>query len=124
MHIPSTPDRGLQDWIRGASAVSPIVVIVEDVHWAGLLILSHLAAMASAVADCPAMLVLTSRIEGCPLDQAWRAATGGCSLMTIDLGPLRRNEALTLAGAFSDTSNQFALACIKSGTGITTRVAR
>ena len=103
--------------LRGASAASPILVIVEDLHWADPLILTHLAAMAGAAADCPALIVMTSRIEGDPLDQAWRATTGGCPLMTIDLGPLRRDEALTLAGAFLDATNQFAQDCIERAGG-------
>jgi class 3 adenylate cyclase len=105
------------DLIRGASVSSPIVVIVEDVHWADPLMLAHVAAMARTIADCPALLVMTSRIEGDPLDQAWRATTGGCPLMTIDLGPLRRDEALTLAGAFIDATNQFAQDCIERAAG-------
>ena len=105
------------DLIRGASATSPILVIVEDVHWADPLMLTNVASMAGAVADCAALLVLTSRIEGDPLDAAWRAATGGCPLMTIDLGPLRRDEAFTLAGAFIDATKQFAQACIERAGG-------
>ena len=29
--------------------------------------------MAATVAECPAILILTSRAEGYPLDQEWRA---------------------------------------------------
>jgi class 3 adenylate cyclase/tetratricopeptide (TPR) repeat protein len=105
------------DLLRGASAASPILVVVEDLHWADPLILTHLAAMANAVADCPALLVMTSRIEGDPLDPTWRAAIGGCPLMTIELGPLRRDEALTLAGAFLDATKQFAQDCIERAGG-------
>ena len=105
------------DLIRATSATAPIVIIVEDVHWADPLLLSHVAAMAAVIADCPALLVMTSRIEGDPLDAAWRAATGGCPLMTIDLGPLRRDEALTLAGAFIDATEKFAQDCIERAGG-------
>ncbi|MCH9013952.1 MAG: AAA family ATPase, partial [Proteobacteria bacterium] len=105
------------DLLRAASASGPILVIIEDVHWAGSLMLDHLAAMARTAADCPALIVITSRIEGDPLDQAWRAATGGCPLMTIDLVPLRRDEALILAGAFVDAISQFAQDCIERAGG-------
>ena len=105
------------DLLRTASAASPIMVIVEDVHWADPLMLAHLAATAEAVAESPALLVMTSRIEGDPLDAAWRGSTGGCPLMTIDLSPLRRDEALTLAGSFVDASNQFAQDCIERASG-------
>ncbi len=105
------------DLIRSTSASSPIVVIIEDVHWADPLMLTHLATMAGAAADCPTLVVMTSRIEGDPLDQAWRATTDGCPLMTVDLGPLRREEALTLAGTFIDATKQFARDCIERAGG-------
>ena len=105
------------DLIRNASAASPIVLIVEDVHWADPLMLTHLATMAGAAADCPTLIVMTTRIEGDPLDQQWRATTGGCPLMTVDLGPLRRDEAFTLAGTFIDATEQFAQDCIERAGG-------
>ena len=105
------------DLIRGSSADAPLVVIVEDVHWADQLMLTHLARMASAVADNRALLVMTSRTEGDPIDPAWRATTGGCPLMTIDLSPLRRDEALKLAGAYIDVTDQFAQDCIERAAG-------
>src|SRR5262249_39527972 len=52
-----------------------------------------------------------------PLDQAWRATTEGCPLMSIDLAPLRKKEALALAGAFIDATNQFALDCVERAEG-------
>ena len=46
----------------------PILLIVEDLHWADQQVLAHLAAFASAIADGPGLLVMTSRVEGDPLD--------------------------------------------------------
>ena len=105
------------DLIRGSSAIDPVIVIIEDVHWANALMLKHIATMAGAVADCPALLVMTSRIEGYPLDQAWRAGTGDCPLTTIDLGPLRQQEAQTLADTFNDATDQFVKDCIERAGG-------
>ncbi len=105
------------DLVRGVSVEAPLLLVVEDIHWASPLMLAHLAAIANAVADCPALLVMTSRVQGYPLDPAWRAAAGGCPLMTLDLGPLRRAEALTLAGAFIDANERFAQDCIKRAAG-------
>ena len=47
---------------------------------------------------------MTSRIEGDPLDHAWRSSTGGSPLVTLDLGPLRDDEADALAHAYVDAS--------------------
>jgi class 3 adenylate cyclase/tetratricopeptide (TPR) repeat protein len=105
------------DLLRHVSARQPIVVVVEDIHWADPLILVHLSRMAATVAECPALLIMTSRVEGYPLDQAWRSATGGCPLMTLDLGPLRNEDAVSLASTFIDTSSQLALGCVERAAG-------
>ena len=60
---------------------------------------------------------MTSRIEGDPLDQAWRAGTGGSPLMTIDLGPLRVPEANALAAAYLEANSEFAKRCVERAAG-------
>ena len=103
--------------IESASAKQPILLTVEDVHWAEPLTLAHLAAMTATLCDCPAVLVMTSRIEGDPLDSAWRGTTQGSPLLTIDLGPLRQKEALEFAGRFIDATNRTAQNCIERAEG-------
>ena len=105
------------DLLHHVSARKPIVVVIEDIHWADPLILAHLSRMAATVAECPALLIMTSRVEGYPLDQAWRNTTGGCPLMTLDLGPLRKEDAVSLASTFIDTSSQLALSCVERAAG-------
>jgi class 3 adenylate cyclase/tetratricopeptide (TPR) repeat protein len=95
----------------------PVMIIVEDLHWADPPVLGHLAAIASAVANHAGLLVMTSRVEGDPLDAAWRASCRGTPFATIDLGPLRREEALSLAGGFLDATQRLALACIDRAGG-------
>jgi hypothetical protein len=80
-------------------------------------VLGHLAAFATAVANGPGLLVMTSRVEGDPLDAAWRASCRGTPFATIDLGPLRGDEALSLAGSFIDATHSVALACIERSGG-------
>src|SRR4051794_6637854 len=58
--------------VERASVRKPRLLVVEDVHWADRLTLAHLAQLAATVAGCPALLVMTTRSEGDPLDQAWR----------------------------------------------------
>jgi class 3 adenylate cyclase/tetratricopeptide (TPR) repeat protein len=99
------------------SAKQPVVVVFEDVHWAGPLILAHLAKIAATLADCRGLLVMTSRVEGYPLSPAWRSSTGGCPFMTLDLAPLRREDSIKLAASFIDTVNQKALDCIQRAEG-------
>jgi class 3 adenylate cyclase/tetratricopeptide (TPR) repeat protein len=103
--------------VERASARCPRLLVVEDVHWADPLILDHLASLAEVVARSTAVLVMTSRVEGDPIDQAWRSSTRGSPLMTIDLGPLRPAEAAALAGEYFDASTAFARRCVERAAG-------
>jgi class 3 adenylate cyclase/tetratricopeptide (TPR) repeat protein len=94
-----------------------IMIVVEDLHWADVQLLGYLAAFASGIAGGAGLLVMTSRVDGDPLDAAWRARLRDTPLATIDLGPLRREEALTLAGNFIDATQRVALACIERADG-------
>ena len=95
----------------------PTLMIVEDLHWADPQVLGQLAALASAIVDGPGLLVMTSRVDGDPLDAAWRASCRGTPFVTIDLGPLRGEEALSLAEGFIDATRSVALACIERAGG-------
>src|SRR4051794_40169265 len=100
--------------VRRASARRPLLLlVVEDLHWADADTLADLAVLAATVPDCPALLVTTSRPQGDPLDRGWR----GAPLLTVDLGPLRRPEALTLAGTLGDPEDPFVLACVERAGG-------
>ena len=117
----ATRNRGNQatagQLVRAAAERQPLLLVVEDVHWADRLTLDSLATLTRTVAECPALLVMTSRIEGDPLDRGWRAQAAGSPLMTIDLGPLRPKEATALAGAYLDASAEFARRCIERAAG-------
>jgi class 3 adenylate cyclase/tetratricopeptide (TPR) repeat protein len=114
-------DRGKRALARTLAAYAcrrePTLIILEDLHWADPALLGHLAAFASAMTEGPGLLVMTSRIEGDPLDAAWRAACRETPFATIDLGPLRRAEALSLAGGFIDATQRLAQACIERAGG-------
>jgi class 3 adenylate cyclase/tetratricopeptide (TPR) repeat protein len=100
-----------------ASQTRPTVVAVEDVHWADAITLTQLAAVAKTVAQCPALLVMTSRIEGDPLDQGWRSAAQGSPFSTIDLGPLREQDSVALVSGFIDPSDRLAERCLSRAAG-------
>ena len=103
--------------MRQASVSAPLLLAVEDVHWADQATLDHLASLADAAAACRTILVMTSRIEGDPLDHAWRTSAGGSPLVTIDLGPLRAVEATALAESYLDAHSEFARRCIERAAG-------
>jgi len=100
-----------------ASRIQPRVFAVEDVHWANAFTLANLAGLARAVAECPAILVMTSRPEQDPIDQAWRARAGGTPLLTIDLGPLHAEEAQALAAPLLTANAAVAARCVERAGG-------
>jgi class 3 adenylate cyclase/tetratricopeptide (TPR) repeat protein len=102
--------------IRGLAGQRLLLLILEDLHWAEPATLAHAAELAATVAECAAVLVLTSRIEGDPLDASWRGATRGAPMMTIDLGPLRPEDAAALAETF-EAAGRFLTICVERAGG-------
>lgn len=100
-----------------AARAAPLLIVVEDIHWADPPMLAHLARLTVALSEIPAALVMTTRIEGDPLTESWRATTRANPLVTIDLGPLAPDEATALAGSFLDATDRIALACIERAEG-------
>jgi len=93
--------RGLREVIghvtRYAARQTPLMMAFEDVHWANDRTLEQLATLAAVSIDSPVILVLTTRAEDDPLNRAWRDAAGQPPLMTMDLGPLRPEDAHAFA---------------------------
>jgi tetratricopeptide (TPR) repeat protein len=103
--------------LRRTSATQPVMIEVENIQWADGVTLAYLAVLAATVAEVRALLIMTSRLEGDPLDQAWRAASHLSPLSTIDLAPLRSEEALDLARQYQDVSAQVAQRCVERAAG-------
>ena len=103
--------------LENLSETGPVLVVIEDVHWADSVTLAHLAAFAKTVANCPSILVVTSRIEGDQLDRKWLSSTDGSPFAVIELAPLRREEAMTLIGEFIDTDASLAASCLERAAG-------
>jgi class 3 adenylate cyclase/tetratricopeptide (TPR) repeat protein len=103
--------------VTAQSNIRPLLVIVEDVHWSDDVTLAHLSALTKAVSDCPSLLVMTSRIEGDPLNQSWRSTTEGSPFVSIDLGPLRKQDSIALIADFLDTNDALAVSCLERAAG-------
>ena len=95
----------------------PRLLVVEDLHWADQAVLMDLAKLAATLAQHPVVLIMTSRIEGDPLNDAWHANTPGASLTTIDLGPLPPDDARALAEALLAANTSFAARCVERAAG-------
>jgi class 3 adenylate cyclase/tetratricopeptide (TPR) repeat protein len=107
----------LASLVKRTAARAPALIAVEDVHWADTTTLAYLGKIASTVRDNPVLLAMTTRIEGDPINHSWRGFWGGVPATTIELGPLRRDEAMALADVLIDTAKQSAAACIERAGG-------
>jgi class 3 adenylate cyclase/tetratricopeptide (TPR) repeat protein len=96
---------------------TPLLIEIEDVHWAAPDVLAHLAHLAAAITDAPCVLVMTTRIAGDPVDDAWRAEAQGVPITTIDLGPLRADEARSLASDFTAVDAALLETCVARADG-------
>lgn len=103
--------------VGALSTQSRLILIIEDMHWADDLVTSHFAELARTIANIPVILMLTSRIEGDRIDEAWRATTASTPMITLDLRPLQPEDAMMLASEFLETSSQFAVSCVERADG-------
>ncbi len=96
---------------------SPMLLIVEDVHWADTDELARLGEIAAVVANCPILLVITTRPEGDPISATWRARARGCPVTTVDLAPLADDEAHELATHYGELPTETIEDCIRRAEG-------
>src|SRR5690606_29378888 len=91
----------------------PMLLVVEDVHWADSDELARLGEIAAVDANCPILLVITTRPEGDPISATWRARARGCPVTTVDLAPLADDEAHELAAHYRELPMETIEACIR-----------
>ena len=94
---------------------APLLLAVEDVHWADAATLECLADLACTVREVPVLFVMTSRPQGDPIDAAWRAGAGDCPLLTVDIGPLDQLACRRLAQPYALDSAAVASCVERSG---------
>ncbi len=109
--------QAVADLVERAAGRQPLLVAVEDIHWADRFTLRVLSRLAKVVSRCRAVLLLTTRVEGDPLDERFRADAEHSPLLRIDLAPLRDEEALALAAEVSVEIDGFAQRCIERASG-------
>ena len=109
-------ERVVSALVAASANLLPLLVTIEDVHWADEETLSLLAAITRATAESWTVLAMTTRPEGDPLDASWRAMIGRGTVVTIDLSPLTPADALTIAREFID-AGAFASQCVERAGG-------
>ena len=117
----ATREKRLQETVAAivtaAAKKRPLLLIVEDVHWASRALLSRLAGLAYSIRDVPVLLLMNSRIEGDPIDDQWQRDAGEISLTRIDLVGLPEEEAMRLASGYEDIDANLVKACIERAGG-------
>ena len=107
----------LSDLVRHASAHRPVLLLVEDVHWADVWTLERLAAVAALAQAQPLLLVVSTRLDGDPSVGPWRSALHGVPTTSIDLVPLSAEEAEHLAESFSGMASGLMRECVQRAAG-------
>lgn len=97
----------LQDCVTALTRERPLLLVIEDLHWAGAELIEHIAHLGRQLDALPVLMVVTSRIQGSALqafvdggddgdrDGFRRAVRHG----SMELGPLPVDEAFDLARA-------------------------
>jgi predicted ATPase len=113
---PRAKERVLIGLVESAAHANPLLVTVEDVHWADPETRALLAALARATTRSRAAFVMTTRIGADPLDAGWRAVAGDGLQLTIDLTPLAPAESEKIARSFP-AAEIFAAKCVERAGG-------
>lgn len=91
--------------VRAAARRRPLLLLVEDMHWADAATLERIATLARIAADGPLLLLLTTRIDGDPTRTGLRemAQEGRVAgrVTAFDLAPLAADSAVELASRFA-----------------------
>lgn len=116
-----TLERGRLDAVRrlieSACAEAPVLLMIEDLHYAGGEEAARLGELAASVAAQRALLVMSVRPDEDPIDAAWRARARGCPLTTLDLAPLSDDEARELADSHPGLPAAVVADCIRRAQG-------
>lgn len=107
----------LRDVLHYQAERQPALILVEDLHWIDDISLNYLATLGSAAADRPIVMLMTTRVESDPIDASWRVSVDNTAVVTIDLRPLRQEDAVRLVAEFIDESDDLARRCIERAAG-------
>ena len=85
------------DLVRDAAAQNPLMIRIEDLHWADTVLLDDVQVLSETARDQPVVLVLTTRLGGDPVSEGRLRLSPEVPIVTLDLAPLPADEAQALA---------------------------
>lgn len=109
--------RLLGNLIKWRCEAQPVMILVDDIHWADGRTLEILSGIAAQIRDASVVLLMTSRVIEDPLDRGWRTAAQGVPLTTLDLMPLSDVECVELTLHYRDLDASYQQACIARSEG-------
>jgi tetratricopeptide (TPR) repeat protein len=95
----------------------PLLLAIEDLHWADETTLAAIGRLAAVAADHAILLLLTARGDGDPLERGLREKLSGLPFTLIDLTPLSGAEASAMAGKLSQLDPAVVAAAIERAGG-------
>ncbi|WP_108861690.1 adenylate/guanylate cyclase domain-containing protein [Ruegeria sp. Alg231-54] len=107
----------IDDLISARSQETPLLIHIEDIHWASPEILTACAHIAAMTRNLPCVLLMTSRVEGDPIDREWQLATDGALISKLELAPMGDEQARQLVEEFTGIDPELLDACVKRAGG-------
>ncbi|MFY2823337.1 adenylate/guanylate cyclase domain-containing protein [Ruegeria sp. MALMAid1280] len=107
----------IDELIAARSREAPMLIQVEDIHWAAPDILTACAHIAATTRDLPCVLLMTSRVEGDPINREWQMSTDGALISKLELAPMGEDQARQLVEEFTGIDPELLDACVQRAGG-------
>lgn len=84
-----------------------IVIVFEDIHWASEFLLMSLKGLSAEIYNEPILMVISTRLENDPIDTIWRSGLINTPMNTLDLSPLSRSDAMSMAREYGNVEPDY-----------------
>jgi class 3 adenylate cyclase len=95
----------------------PVLLIVDDMHWADADTMNEIAALASGVRDITLTVIATWRTAESSEEDNWQERVLDLQPVTLDLAPLREEDCALLASGITEVNDRRVQAAIKQANG-------
>lgn len=96
---------------------SPLLIAVEDIHWADGESMDLVFTLARVTVDLPLLLLLTSRPVDVQLAREWQRRMAEVRLVHFELAPLTASEAMELANVLQTLKSDQVRRCVEKAEG-------
>lgn len=107
----------IDELLSARSREAPLLIQIEDIHWASPDILTACSHIAAATRDLPCVLMMSSRVEGDPIDREWQIGTDGALISKLELAPMGEDQARELVEEFTAIDPELLEICVERAGG-------